>query len=251
VTLSEPEIIALMEDAPRRYTSVRAVIRSGIDHDAAERALDRHADEPPARSLLRHRDPGRRPSGIRETSWRAWYARPAFHREEEYSPSLGEHMAKGGDGRTTWQAYPRTGRVRSRRDRSIAVLRPGPWVRALASLDHPIVSHWFHPRIGNMLEPKEIVLQAGLDLHHVGEATEAGRPAHRVEARVHSWPGDGFGPESLWPAGDHELRLDAETGILLRVANSDQAREFYVTEITQVDFDERLAPELFAPPRPR
>ena len=251
MTLTENEIIALMEDAPRRYTSVRAVIRSGIDHDLAERALDRHAAETPARSVLRRRDRGKRPSGTRETTWRAWYARPAFHREEEYSPSLGEHMATGGDGRKTWQAFPRTGRVRTRRDRSIAVYRPGPWVRTLAALGHPIVSHWFHPLIGNMLEPGEILLQAGLELHHVGDATEAGRHAHRIEARIHSWPSDGVGAEALWPAGDHELRLDAETGILLRVANSDEAREFFVTEIVEIGFDERLDPGLFAPPRPR
>ena len=53
-------------------------------------------------------------------------------------------------------------------------------------------------------------------------------------------------PEPLWwGADDYELVIDAERGVLLRLASRFGGRAFDVTEILDIDFDEALPDDTF------
>lgn len=72
----------------------------------------------------------------------------------------------------------------------------------------------------------------------------AGREAIRIEAIK---PGDwDYPPESLWcGANDYELMVDAERGVILRLASRLDGRPFDVVEVLDIGFDEAFPEGVF------
>jgi hypothetical protein len=99
-----------------------------------------------------------------------------------------------------------------------------------------------------MLDPSEDLFSYALlddaTVHRTGrKATVAGREALEVRVETVSW---GYPPSIFHgfyaPDGttDHLLLLDEEVGTILRVAARLEDREFYVTETTEIAYDEEL-----------
>jgi hypothetical protein len=117
---------------------------------------------------------------------------------------------------------------------------PGSW--ALAS--------WLHPVYAELFEPEDLLVEGGVRLEPLGEASLLKRRALRVRAVV-DWTPDRHlaAVENLPPADDHELLVHVERGVILRRRSFADDRVFSSTEITSLVFDEELPPELFAQPR--
>jgi len=104
------------------------------------------------------------------------------------------------------------------------------------------------PDFAFMLDPSEALFYSSLrdevTVNKTGRrATVAGRNAIEVLVGTISW---GYPPiifrDFLAPEGttDHLLLVDAEVGVILRVAARLEKREFYVAEVTEIAFDEEL-----------
>lgn len=248
------DIRALLESAAGRYRSVRIAVLHRLDLGAYGRGLPRFKDNPNVASLLERGsgDPWRQ--GIRQEARRMWFRHPAFHREEVYTDRAMERLVAlhGGDGDRSWSYDPRRGKVRVWSARSIGTLvrrgeRPIYGREALAG-GPPVVAHWFHPIVGELLQPAEL-LEQELSLEVLGHARHLEREVLRVRARLGGWAERReFGPENLPPADEHEFLVDAATGVLLRVANRFDGEDFSVREVLEVAFDEEIPPETFEPP---
>jgi hypothetical protein len=89
-----------------------------------------------------------------------------------------------------------------------------------------------------------------LELEPIEPATHAGRPALRLRARERKVD-HRTAPVLPWGADAHELLVDAERGVLLRLVSFIEGEQFALSELEQVAFDEQLPPETFvfrAPP---
>jgi outer membrane lipoprotein-sorting protein len=94
-----------------------------------------------------------------------------------------------------------------------------------------------------LLAPAQLL--PGLELEPQGETELAGRRAIRVGGRPRRTPRDDIRPGLALGADAYELTIDAESGILLRVAAYRDGEAFATTEITEIVFDQALDPELF------
>ena len=75
------------------------------------------------------------------------------------------------------------------------------------------------------------------EMRAVGRVRQADREAIRVEATKPS--GWDYPPEPLrWGADDYEILIDAERGVLLRLASRLGGRAFDVAEVLEISFDE-------------
>jgi hypothetical protein len=95
----------------------------------------------------------------------------------------------------------------------------------------------------HFLDPSTLI--GGLRFEPLGRAHVAGRDGLRVRA-VPRETGDPHLDLHLLHAGDeHELVVDGERGVLLRVGSRFRAEDAYVVELVEVSFDEELSDELF------
>lgn len=109
-------------------------------------------------------------------------------------------------------------------------------------------SHAFH-EVGPLLDPSTLV--AGQDLEVTGEATWAGRAAIRIAARPRPLLFAHYDSAILLFGGtEHELLVDAERGVLLRLESRFDEQPFRVFEFGDVSFDAQIpasAWEVLAP----
>jgi outer membrane lipoprotein-sorting protein len=93
-----------------------------------------------------------------------------------------------------------------------------------------------------MLDPARFL--SGFDLDSAGEAVVAGRAARRVHIRTRD-------PKRHDPGGlelgieEAELLLDAERGLILRLAELFEGEEAFVREVEEIAYDVDLPPETF------
>jgi len=96
-----------------------------------------------------------------------------------------------------------------------------------------------------MLGPSEGLFSSSLrdeaSVNKTGRsAVVAGREAVEIVVRTISW---GYPPiifrDYYAPGGttDHLLLVDAEVGVVLRVAARLEGREFYIAEVTEISYD--------------
>ena len=108
--------------------------------------------------------------------------------------------------------------------------------------------HWVsgpEPPLPDLLCPAWLLISSHLELR--GPARACGRDAFRVEATRRKGL-DGHRVPAQFRAGQAEVLVDAELGILLRVAWLADGAELEVTELVSLDLDPVIDPALFAPP---
>jgi len=108
--------------------------------------------------------------------------------------------------------------------------------------------HWVsgsEPPLRELLCPGWLLISSQLEVH--GEARACGRDAFRVEMTRRAGHDDRRVPPQF-RTGHTEVLVDAELGILLRVAWLAGGLEREVTELVSLDLDPVIDPALFAPP---
>jgi outer membrane lipoprotein-sorting protein len=220
-----PDLLALLAGADSSFRSVRLTIRSRRDDALASEAFGRHTEELQRRSggrpavvmFVADDDTGEQVEPVDEIA-RIWLEQPDRFRCEVEGRFPRTTVS---DGRTTWHLSEHAGTMREDR---------GTRPQLYASL----------------IEPAVVI--PGLDFGIPEQTTFAGREALKVRARRR--PAD---PMGLWHdvhgiapgADEYDLFVDAERGILLRAAAFLDGREFAVSEVTELAFDEPLDPSLF------
>lgn len=246
------ELVELMEGASGRFETVRIAVRSWIDREQFDRNLATFASNPRVAAWLRQSRRDEEPSGTESEIWRVWFRRPNLAREERYGgdpPSLVEASGRRGD--EEWQYLPEEGRL---------IIRPASLSTVEFGTDdegHPYSSYdvppafgaMFHPVVVELLDPAE-VLRAGLSLEFLDRSRYLGREIIQARGWFHDW-GDRRDPfffENFPPSPQYALTVDAQVGIILRVACRQDDAEFITREVTEVSFDEPFAMDVFQPP---
>lgn len=214
-----------MYGAPGRFTTARATIREWRDEATADEVRERSSGTGAhSRSLGSPGEP-RMPAASRredfERTWRVWHERP-YRWRQEIEPSDGtgtEYRVVDGD--AFWYYNPQHEARHAIATRSEFGGGFGPEFE---------IAHVFDPGVPH-LELEE------LELRSAGRVRQAGREAIRVEATK---PGEwDYPPEPLWlGADDYELVVDAERGVILRLASRLGGQAFDVTEVLDIHFDE-------------
>ena len=217
------ELLRLIYGARERSRTARATIRDWRDERTADEVRERFGRSELYREVFGRatkppRDrPSRREPEDFERVWRVWYERPDRWRQEAELPDGSGTEYWVVDGRSYW-SY---------------TLREGAYAAVSGSANFGPefeISHVFDPEsIGPQLEQ--------LDMRTLGPVLQAGREAIGVEATMPSkWE---FVPEPLWwGADDYEIVVDAERGVVLRLASRLSGRAFDVTEVLNISFDE-------------
>lgn len=210
-----------MYGASGQFTTVRATIREWRDektvYEVRERmfASDayRRTFGPPGSSV----NSAHSKREDFERAWRVWHERPNRWRQEiELSGDSGTEY-RIVDGNAFWSYSPQHGARH-------AIVERGEFGPEFE------IDHVFYPDIPH-LELDQ------LELRPAGRTRMAGREAIRVAAVKHGdWE---YPPEPLWwGADDYELVVDAERGVILRLASRLGGRAFDVTEVLDIAFDE-------------
>ncbi len=219
-------ILELMHGAGGRFESVRAVVREWRHRALAERAIERYDEQlrrrgDTARVLVSRRRGGAAPPPTRTTITRVWWQKPDRVRLEHADPE--EAWFEVAAGERWWSYGPRRG----------AVSNDGhPELRSTAQ----------ETPFPQLFEPALVI--PTLDLEPIGPATHAGRPALRLRASEREVD-HRSAPVLPWGADAHELLVDAERGVLLRLVSFIEGEQFALSELEQVAFDEQHPPETF------
>jgi hypothetical protein len=246
------EVLELVRSAPERYDSVRAA--------------------------LRYRGDGPTIKAVRERFLRSEAGRRTFGEPTDASEEIGHSEPDGPFG---WRC--RIWRVDDHRWRQETELPGGGvdmWVstgrmRAIGTPEGPPgTSEQWHQRIGGGRredDPSWLIPTADtfwtmypfdpagfcsldgelerLDLVAEGPVTWAGREAVRLRGvPVEEWEGP---PEPLWwGADEYEAVVDAERGIILRLASRLEGEDFDALEIEEIYFDERFPEDVYTSHEP-
>ena len=223
------ELLRLMHGAPGRFTTARTTVREWRDEETADEVRERvSASEAYRRIFSLPSEPGPPTRGDEfERIWRVWHERPNRWRQEveptrDDGPGTEYRVV---DGREFWYYSPRHG------------------------ARHAVTAgQGFAPEfeIGYLFDPEEGAPDLYyLSMRAVGRARQAGREAIRVEAtKPRGWD---YPPEPLWwGADDYELVVDAERGVILRLASRLRGRAFDVTEVLDIHFDETFPEGTFS-----
>jgi len=246
VPVESEDVLELVRSASERYESVRAALRyrgDGRVHkeirerigrsEAGRRAFRISPEE--ASKPIRHPEPDS-PFGWR---CRAWHEDQYHWRMETELPDGGvEIAASTGRRRLPIGGPPGSGLVWNRRV-GAGLRKDDPrWFRL--ALDH----YWtFYPLLTD--EICGISSELGcLDLTVEGSVSWAGRDAVRlVGVPGAEWEWD---PDPLsWGADEYEVIVDAERGVLLRVASRLDGKDFDALEAEEIYFDERFPEDVF------
>jgi outer membrane lipoprotein-sorting protein len=214
------ELYELLHGADQSFRTLRATIRNWRDDEIYMEAFEHHTQERKRRgeslgSLTVIFDPDEdegEPEPADELV-RLWIERPDRMREEVEGRWARTQV---NDGETSWMHTPQWGAVR------------GPSAR--------------QPAQHLLLEPAPLL--SGLEFVVGGKTNFSGRDAIVVTAtpRRAEWH-DLYG---LAPGADrYELVVDGERGVLLRAAALFHGKEFALSEILSVAFDEPLDPTVF------
>ena len=247
------EVLELIGSASQRYDTVRAALRYRADGptrkeirerivrtEAGRRAFQISAREA-SEAISRPADYPE-PDGPYGWGSRAWHADGHHWRVETGVPGGGVDIsACNGRRRLPIGGPPGSGLVWDRR------VGAGPregdprWF-GLAG-DH----YWtFYPLLTDEICSISLELRP-LDLAVEGALTWAGREA----VLLRGVPGEGWDwewdPDPLsWGADEYEAVVDAERGVLLRIASRLGGEDFEALEVEEIHFDERFPEDTFA-----
>ena len=221
------ELLVLMQGAHRSFRTLCGELRSWRHNPRAHEAFERqHGDARASQiTLVSVGDATAEPPPPEsEDRVRIWLVRPDRLREELTSSyggrPLESTLVQVGD--TWWSHTPGTGAVTNDGDLSS--------------------QHGSRLQRG-MLDPIEMLLWRELEI--TGTSVHAGRPviglASRPSTRDSCFP-DGMGITGTWP---EEYLVDAERGVLLRIATLMDGEPFAISEFVSVAFDEEIAEERF------
>lgn len=239
------ETLELMGTAPSRYESVRATLVYRGDGPTIKAVRERYwrkFTNPAERSeAIRHPEPDG-PFGWRCRVWRVDNHR---WRQELELPSGGiEIVASTGRVRTrgTPEGPPGTSEMWKRRIGGAAHADDPGW---LSATDTFWTMYPFDPAgfasIDGEFERMSPSVEEGVSW--------AGRYAVRLRSvPVGEW---GYTPEPLWAGADeYEAIVDAERGVLLRLASRLGGRDFDALEVEEIYFDEQFPEDVFTSREP-
>jgi outer membrane lipoprotein-sorting protein len=221
------EALALMHRAGERFETLRATVREWYHAEDARRAGERYAATPDGREegwadLLDQREEhGGWQS--RESVLRLWVEKPDRVREEREGGAPGLEIGIR-DGELWWMYDPEWG--------------------VESNEDDPSVGSGVGQGIEHLLDPAPLL--GALKFKLLGRSTVAGRDAIRLQAQPRANVGHSFALIQLGrEAEEYEVAIDAERGVILREAALSGGREYRVTEMLEVAFDERFPPGTF------
>jgi len=211
------DILELLYGAPRRFTTVRGVIREWEDHRLSEIAarVEGAGNEMPVSGSTRD-------SSVSELTVRVWVDQEWRFREE-WDPGPGSKRrieVRNRDRRWTFEQC-----------RGIVEKRGAP--AGIAQTHY--ASH--------LLAPCEVICE--LELIPAGFVEFLGRKSRRVSCQ----PCRGYRGGGLARLGEgadeYRLLVDAEIGVVLRTEASFAGQPFLIIEFTEIEFDRPLRDRLF------
>lgn len=246
------ELVELLDGASRRFEAVRMTVRSWIDRDQFRRGLVSFASNSRVAAWLDRIRREEEPSGAEVEVWRVWFQHPNFAREERYGgdPPAALVEAAGRHGDQEWQYLPEEGRpIVHAASPSTVAFGIDDQGRPYSSYDVPPgFGAMFHPVVVELLDPSEM-LKGGLSLEPLGRTQYLGREAIQARGWFRNWDErDPFFFENFPPASEYGLTVDAQVGIILRVACRTDDAEFALRKVKKVIFNEPLPMEVFLPP---
>jgi hypothetical protein len=217
------DLLVLLHGARGRISTVRATVRSWRDARLMHEALERSE---PRGSVVMYA-PGGDPEGERNQASsvvRVWLAPPDRAREErEGADGEGFGVRRGP---VWWQYSPHSGAISNEGD--------------------PKVGSGIGEEVWWLLDPAPVMGCLEFDM------IDRGRQAERTTLRVRAVPraladGEAWPLSRLGADGADELVLDvdAELGALLRIECRFDGRPFWISEVTEVAFDETFADDMF------
>lgn len=239
--VADSDLLEFLCRAVERYRTVRIAVWQWADRAIYMRSLLAFSSNPRVQALLSDATLPR--DGIHEAVWRAWVEFPGRWRVEYLEPPHQVREISGGDDKERWQYFPAVRRAHFikefHRQQDAAT-------RQSRSTDD------LHPVVGELLDPSFLcevpegyTQDPTLELR--GEVRRLGRKALIVGMKIGDWQTrDAAWGENVWIADEHELLVDAQTGILLRVASRLQEQEFSVTEAFDLAIDVPLDRSLFS-----
>ena len=236
------EVLEFIGSAPERYDTVRAALRyrgdgptkKGIRERIVPRAFQVSPRE--AYKPIRHLEP----EGSFGWRCRAWHADQYHWRMEAEMPGGGvEITASKGRRRLPIGGPPGSGLVLNRRVGAGSREDDPRWF--MLATDH----YWtFYPLLTDEICGISYELRP-LDLRVEGTVMWAGREAvclRGVPGEDWDW---GWDPDPLsWGADEYEAVVDAERGVLLRLAAGGE--DFDALEVEEIHFDEEFPEDTFA-----
>jgi hypothetical protein len=226
------ELSGLLFGARDRYRTVRATIRHLRRGNLATEAENRYVEYGFRHGILSNFDPPfHEPRYLKyedlEEMTRLWHERPDRWRQETTLSDGSSTTYRVADGKGPWWFY-----------------QPPDWA------DYsPTNSGEFSPdgELSGLLDPSELF--HSLDdcrLRIVGRGVEAlGRETIEVEAKAISWDYAPIGP--FWNgADDYLILVDAEIGVILRLASRFRGEECDSFEVLDIGFDETFPQGTFA-----
>jgi outer membrane lipoprotein-sorting protein len=210
-------VLELLYGARDRYQSARLEAHERRNHRLQSEAYERAQREQTGAVSVQLYGPGTDVPEESEATIRLWFEQPNRFREER--TENGHEMLLVGDGARWWTSSPEWATV---------VQEGDGWAQADAS-----------SRM--LLDPALLISDLALEIR--GRTQAAGREAVAIDATPrhplhHS-------PPLPWGATGHELAVDAERGVLLRVASSLDGVVFDALDVTEIAFDETLDERLF------
>ncbi len=241
----DPEtVLELVRSAPERYETVRAALRYRGDGPTIKAVRERFLRSEVARRTFRNPQvppepiPHAEPDGPFEWRCRIWRVDDHRWRQETELPGGGVDIAaSAGPGRVPIGGPPGSGYVWNQRIGAGQRADDPSW---LMGTDIFWTMYPFDPAgiagVDRKLERLDLVAE--------GPVTWAGREAVRLRGvPVEEWGGP---PEPLWwGADEYEAVVDAERGVVLRLASRLDGEDFDALEIEEIHFDERFPEEMF------
>ena len=216
------EVLELLHRARERWTTVRATIRAWRHHQRTMGAWEafRESDSGWTSYGLLAGDDGDPPEPeTSESSSRLWIdsERVRLERDDVHS-YLGIRVGR------LWWHYDEVNGAISNEDNPEHGSGVGEEFRHL--FDPSGISGGMH---FDVVGSREVTAREGIAVRAVP------RPTRDPHHHLHLPHG----------ADEHELVVDAKRGVLLRLASRYRGEEFYVVELTEIAFDERLDDDLF------
>jgi len=222
------DVLLLMHRADQGFGSVRMVVREWSHYERLQRAWTRHEEasggDTITVALPGGEEPGQAQAEDGTARTRVWWRKPDHVRLEQDDGDGGSLVeVAAGDRWWSWSS-----------DWGATSNEEEPEVRGGAQ----------GPPFPQLLQPQ--LLLAALRLELVGSGLQAGRRA----IALRGVPRRGDDHASILAhlalgADAHDLMVDAERGVLLRVASDLDGEPFAIAEVEEIAFDEAFGPRTF------
>ncbi len=222
------DALVLMHGADQGFGSVRMVVREWSHHERLQRAWTRHEAGSPHStivvSLPGSDEPGEPQNEEGTERTRVWWRKPDQVRLEHDDGDGGTRIeVAAGDRWWTWSS---------------------DW-GATSNEDQPEVRSGVQQGPFPQLLRPELLLSA-LHLELVGSGLQAGRRAIALRGVPRGLDDHAVMLAHLAIGADaHDLMVDAERGVLLRVASEIDGEPFAIAEVEEIAFDEAFGPRTF------